>query len=141
MFIDSAKIYVRAGNGGNGMVSFHTAKYVPNGGPDGGSGGRVAVSSSMPMKTRRRCRISVSSANMQQKMARKWPAQHVRPCWRRFASAVPVGTIIKDAETGRILADFTEADQTAVIARGGRGGAGNALFATVSARRPISPGQ
>lgn len=137
MFIDSAKIYVRAGNGGNGMVSFHTAKYVPNGGPDGGSGGRggsVIFYADENKTTLQDFRFK-----------RKYAAEDGQKGGRRNMSGhagedlrlpVPVGTIIKDSETGRVLADFTEPDQTAVIARGGRGGAGNALFANSVRQAP-----
>lgn len=137
MFIDSAKIYVRAGNGGNGMVSFHTAKYVPNGGPDGGDGGRggsVIFYADENKTTLQDFRFK-----------RKYAAEDGQKGGRRNMSGhsgedlrlpVPVGTMIKDAETGRVLADLTEPGQIAVIAKGGRGGAGNVHFANSIRQAP-----
>ncbi len=137
MFIDSAKIYVRAGNGGNGMVSFHTAKYVPNGGPDGGDGGKggsVIFYADENKTTLQDFRFK-----------RKYVAEDGEKGGRRNMSGhggvdlrlpVPVGTLIKEVETGRTLADFTEAGQEVVIARGGRGGAGNVHFANSIRQAP-----
>lgn len=137
MFIDSAKIYVRAGNGGNGMVSFHTAKYVPNGGPDGGDGGRggsIIFYADENKTTLQDFRFK-----------RKYVAEDGEKGGRRNMSGhggtdlrlpVPVGTLIKDAETGRALADLTEAGQEVIIARGGRGGAGNVHFANSIRQAP-----
>lgn len=129
MFIDSAKIYVRAGDGGNGMVSFHTAKYVPNGGPDGGDGGRGGSVIFYADENK--------STLQDFRFKRKYAAENGEKGGRRkmyghsgtdLRLPVPVGTIIKDAETGRILADLAEPDQACVIARGGHGGKGNVHF-------------
>ena len=137
MFIDSAKIFVKAGNGGNGMVSFHTARYIPNGGPDGGDGGRggsVIFYASEGLSTLQDFRYK-----------RKYLAEDGDKGGRRNMSGrkgedlrikVPAGTLIKDAESGKILADLVEEGQEAVIAKGGRGGAGNAHFANSVRQAP-----
>ena len=137
MFIDSAKIHVRAGNGGNGMVSFHTAKYVPNGGPDGGDGGRggsIIFYADENKTTLQDFRFK-----------RKYVAEDGEKGGRRNMSGhsgedlrlpVPVGTIIKDTENDRILADLVEPGQEVVIARGGRGGAGNVRYANSIRQAP-----
>lgn len=137
MFIDSAKIYVRAGNGGNGMVSFHTAKYVPNGGPDGGDGGRggsIIFYADENKTTLQDFRFK-----------RKYVAEDGEKGGRRNMSGhsgsdlrlpVPVGTIIKDQESGQTLADLNEPGQEVVIARGGRGGAGNVHYANSIRQAP-----
>jgi GTP-binding protein len=137
MFIDSAKIYVRAGNGGNGMVSFHTAKYVPNGGPDGGDGGRggsIIFYADENKTTLQDFRFK-----------RKYVAEDGEKGGRRNMSGhsghdlrlpVPVGTIIKDTESGQIMTDLSEPGQEVVIARGGRGGAGNVHYANSIRQAP-----
>jgi GTP-binding protein len=137
MFIDSARIYVRAGNGGNGMVSFHTEKYVPNGGPDGGDGGRGGSVVFYADDNR--------STLQDFRFKRKYSAEDGekggrRKCYGKGGNdlvlPVPVGTIIKDADTGRVLADLTEPGQKAIIARGGRGGKGNIHFANSVRQAP-----
>ena len=137
MFIDEAKIQVRAGNGGNGMVSFHTAKYVPNGGPDGGDGGRggsVVFVADPGMNTLQAFRFKRKFvAEDGEKGGRRQQYGHSGPNLR---IAVPVGTVVRDQESGRILADFTEAGQEIVIAHGGRGGKGNIHFANSIRQAP-----
>ena len=137
MFIDSAKVYVRAGNGGNGMVSFHTEKYVPNGGPDGGDGGRGGSVVFYADENR--------STLQDFRFKRKYAAEDGekggrRKCYGKSGTdlilPVPVGTLIKDAETGRTLADLAEPGQQATIARGGRGGKGNIHFANSVRQAP-----
>ncbi len=137
MFIDSARIYVRAGNGGNGMVSFHTAKYVPNGGPDGGDGGRGGSviffaddnkSTLQDFRFKRKYVADDGEKGGRRKMYGHGGADLRLP--------VPVGTLIKDADTGRTLADLTEAGQSVVIAHGGRGGKGNIHFANSVRQAP-----
>jgi GTP-binding protein len=129
MFIDSAKIYVRAGKGGDGMVSFHTAKYVPNGGPDGGDGGRGGSIIFYADENK--------STLQDFRFKRKYVAEDGEKGGRRrcyghggetLRLPVPVGTIIKDADSGRTLADLNEAGQEVVIAKGGHGGKGNIHF-------------
>ncbi len=137
MFIDEAKISVRAGKGGDGMVSFHTAKYVPNGGPDGGDGGRggsVIFLADPGMNTLQNFRYK-----------RRFHADDGQNGGRKKMSGssgndlvikVPVGTMVKDLESGQTLADLTEAGQEVVIAHGGRGGKGNVHFANPIRQAP-----
>lgn len=137
MFIDSAKIFIKAGNGGNGRVSFHREKYVAAGGPDGGDGGRggsVIFVADEDMRTLADFRY-----------IRKYVAENGQDggaanCTGRSAGdlvvKVPPGTIIKDAESGRVIADLTEPGQSEVIAKGGKGGAGNQHFATPTRQVP-----
>lgn len=137
MFIDHARIYVRAGDGGAGMVSFRREKYIPNGGPDGGDGGKggdvVFVS------------VGNISTLQDFRFKRKFVAENGEGGGKRkrygkdgedLIIRVPVGTVIKDAESGDILADFTELDQTVIIAKGGRGGFGNPHFANSVRQAP-----
>lgn len=137
MFIDEAKIHVQAGNGGNGMVSFHTAKYVPNGGPDGGDGGRggsivfVADSGMNTLQDFRYQRRFIADDG--EKGGRRQKYGHGGKDMRIL---VPVGTVVRDQESGRILADFTEPGQEIVIAHGGRGGKGNIHFANSIRQAP-----
>lgn len=137
MFIDEARISVRAGKGGDGMVSFHTAKYVPNGGPDGGDGGRGGSvvfladpgrNTLQDFRFKRRFAAEDGEKGGRRKM--------YGAAGKNLEIAVPVGTVIKDAESGQVLADFTEAGQTAVIAHGGRGGKGNIHFANSIRQAP-----
>jgi len=137
MFIDSAKIYVKAGNGGNGMVSFRTARYVPNGGPDGGDGGRGGsiffwasdgLSTLQDFRYKRKYVAEDGASGGQNNMfGRSGEDLRIR---------VPVGTLIKDADSGRVLADLTETGQEAVIVKGGRGGKGNVHFANSVRQAP-----
>ena len=137
MFIDHAKIHVKAGDGGPGMVSFHTEKFVTNGGPDGGDGGKggdvvfVAVSRLSNLSSFRFKHKFVAedgAKGMNRKMYGKGGAD--------LEIAVPVGTVIKDVETDRILADMTEDGQRVVIARGGKGGLGNMHYANAVRQAP-----
>ena len=137
MFIDTAKIHVKAGNGGSGRVSFHREKYVAAGGPDGGDGGRGGDI------------IFIADSNISTLMdfryKRKYSAQNGEDggdsnCSGKSGESlvikIPVGTIVRDDETGRILADFTEAGEKRVIAKGGKGGKGNQHFATSTRQIP-----
>jgi GTPase len=137
MFIDSALIYVKAGDGGDGKVSFHTAKYIPNGGPDGGDGGRggsIIFTADGGLGTLQDFRYR-----------QKYLAQDGCPggSSNKFGKSgadlvirIPAGTLVKDAETGMTLADLTEPGQQIVIARGGRGGKGNVHFANSVRQAP-----
>lgn len=137
MFIDRARIRVRAGNGGNGAVSFHREKYIAAGGPDGGDGGHggdviFMVDEGLGTLIDFRYRKHFDAE----------PGQHggASNCSGRSGGdlivKVPQGTVVKDEETGRILADLMEKGQTAVIAKGGKGGAGNQHFATPTRQVP-----
>lgn len=137
MFIDSAKIFIKAGNGGNGSVSFHREKYVAAGGPDGGDGGKggdVVFIVEDGIRTLADFRYK--------KHYKAEPGQDggAANCTGRNGKdliiKVPPGTVVKDESTGRILADLTRQGQTAVIAKGGKGGKGNQHFATPTRQVP-----
>ncbi len=137
MFVDQARIFVKGGDGGNGAVAFRREKYVPQGGPSGGDGGRganVVFQADEGLRTL-----------MDFRYRRHYKGQrgeHGKGKNMHGASApdliikVPVGTVIKDAETGAVLADLVENGQTFIGAKGGRGGRGNARFATSTHRAP-----
>ncbi|MFR9067964.1 MAG: hypothetical protein ACLVJH_14910 [Faecalibacterium prausnitzii] len=135
-FIDIATIWLHAGKGGDGAVSFHREKFVAAGGPDGGDGGRGGDI------------IFVADDHLSTLMDFRYKRKYVAPeggkggaslCHGKNAEnlviKVPLGTVIKDAESGLVIADLS--DHTPVtIAKGGRGGYGNAHFATPPARSP-----
>ncbi len=137
MFVDEARIFVKAGDGGNGVCSFRREKYVPRGGPDGGDGGDggnvVLVATS-------RLRTLLDLRYQQHYQAQH--GGHGEGSNRHGRTApdvlimVPVGTAVKDDLTGEVLADLTTEGQTYVAARGGKGGRGNARFATSTNRVP-----
>nr|WP_297574172.1 GTPase ObgE [uncultured Peptostreptococcus sp.] len=137
MFIDKARIFVKAGNGGNGSVSFRREKYVPAGGPDGGDGGRGA-SIIMVADTGLRTLMDF-------KYKKKYSAQHGEDGSKKRRAgkngedlilSVPEGTIIRDEKTGLIIADLKKAGDQAVVARGGYGGKGNQHFANAVRQAP-----
>lgn len=136
-FIDEAKIYVKAGDGGRGCVSFRREKYVPKGGPDGGDGGKGG---DVIIRTSRGYRTLLHLKYNQHHVAKR--GAHGEGSNRTGRNAqdveimVPIGTVVKDAETDTVLADLVEEGQTFVIARGGLGGRGNARFATPTNRAP-----
>lgn len=144
MFIDEAVIYVKAGDGGNGCVAFRREKYVPRGGPSGGDGGRggdVFLVSSQHYNTLLHLRY-----NPEHRAERGRHGEGGNRTGRDGASVevpVPVGVLVYDADTGELLHDFTEPGQRFLAARGGRGGRGNARFATSThqAPREHEPGQ
>jgi GTPase len=131
MFIDEAKIRVKAGDGGNGCMAFRREKFVPRGGPsggDGGKGGDIVMESSERHNTLVHFRF-----NPEHKAERGRHGEGANKTGRDGADVVlkvPVGTIVYDDESGEKAFEFTNADQKFVIARGGRGGRGNARFAT-----------
>ena len=137
MFIDYAKIFVQAGQGGSGCVSFHRAKFVDKGGPDGGDGGRGG---SIIIKTNRHLRTLQDYTYRKQYKAQR--GQHGMGSNRHGKSGkditleVPLGTLIKDAENGEFIADLISDNQECIVARGGRGGKGNARFATPTHQSP-----
>jgi GTP-binding protein len=137
MFVDEAIIYVKGGDGGNGCVAFLREKYVPKGGPaggDGGKGGDVVLYVDPHLNTLYRF--------TRERHFRAPRGQHGRGKNQHGANGadlrvpVPPGTIVRDAATGQVLADLTEPGQEVVVARGGRGGRGNARFATPSNQAP-----
>ena len=137
MFIDEVRILVKAGDGGNGCMAFRREKYVPHGGPSGGDGGRggdVVLVADPHENTLLRYRF-----NPEHKAER---GRHGEGSNRTGAEGhsiqldVPVGTVVYDESTGQRLCDFTEPGQSLTVARGGRGGKGNARFATSTHQAP-----
>ncbi|MFI5322749.1 MAG: GTPase ObgE [Thermodesulfobacteriota bacterium] len=136
-FIDEAKIYVKSGAGGRGCVSFRREKYVPRGGPnggDGGNGGDVVIitnenmSSLLDHKYKQHYRAKRGEHG-------KGKDMHGRNAENLYIP-VPLGTIVRDFNTGETLGDLTEEGETALVAKGGRGGKGNARFATSTNQAP-----
>jgi len=137
MFIDETTIRVKAGDGGNGCMAFRREKYVPRGGPsggDGGKGGDVTMESSERHNTLVHFRF-----NPEHKAERGRHGEGSNKTGRDgegILLKVPVGTIVYDADTGEKVHDFSGPDERVVIARGGRGGRGNAQFATSTHQAP-----
>ena len=136
MFVDIAKIFVKAGNGGNGAVSFHREKYVAAGGPDGGDGGRggdviFRVDDSLSTLADFRYKRKYLAENGQNGGASRCSGKKGAP----LIIDVPRGTVVKEANTGRIIADISD-DEPVVIAKGGNGGWGNQHFATSTRQVP-----
>jgi GTP-binding protein len=137
MFIDEAKIRVKAGDGGNGCMAFRREKFVPRGGPsggDGGKGGDVWMESSERHNTLVHFRF-----NPEYKAERGRHGEGAKKTGRDggdIVLKVPVGTILYDEDTGEIVHDFAHPDDRIVICRGGRGGRGNAQFATSTHQAP-----
>lgn len=143
-FVDSVKIYVKAGDGGRGCVSFRREKYVPRGGPDGGDGGKggdVIIKASLKLRT--------LVDHKYQKTYKAQRGEHGKGSNMKGKDAealiikVPVGTVVKDAETGETLSDLDKEGVEIIVARGGRGGLGNAHFATPTNQAPkyAQPGE
>lgn len=137
MFYDYAKVHVKAGDGGNGIVAWRREKYVPMGGPaggDGGDGGSIILEADNNLRT-----LIDFRYNTHYKAER---GQHGQGSSMHGRSAddkllrVPVGTVVRDAETQQILADLTSAGQRVVVAKGGRGGRGNTHFVSSTHRSP-----
>ncbi len=144
MFADRAKIIIRSGNGGNGHVSFRREKYVPNGGPDGGDGGKggdviFAVDSGMNTLVNFRHKRKFAAENGEEGGKRRCHGKDGAD----IVLTVPKGTVIKEAESGRVIADMSGDTQRQVILKGGRGGRGNMNFATPTMQAPkyAQPGQ
>ncbi len=137
MFIDQATIRVKAGRGGNGVVSFRREKFVPKGGPDGGNGGgggSVVLRADRQLSTLLdfRYRRSVSAGDGGHGMG----ALKTGKKGADVVLRVPAGTVVRDAGSGEVLADLVKDGDEIVVARGGRGGRGNAEFATPSNQAP-----
>ena len=131
MFLDTAKISVQAGRGGDGMVAFRREKYVPNGGPwggDGGKGGSVIFKVDEGLRTLMDFRYNrkFKAKNGEKGMTK---GMHGRGAEDLIVS-IPPGTTVRDAETGKVITDMVEDGQEFVVAHGGRGGRGNIRFAT-----------
>ncbi|GLC32214.1 GTPase ObgE [Clostridium omnivorum] len=137
MFIDTAKIFAKSGDGGNGAISFRREKYVPLGGPDGGDGGRGGDV------------ILIADPNMTTLLDFTYKKKYVAErgtngsgskCYGKDGETlyikVPMGTIIRDVETDKIMADLSHPNDKYVVARGGKGGKGNAKFTTPTRQAP-----
>ncbi len=137
MFVDSVRIVVKGGSGGNGVISFRREKYVPRGGPDGGDGGKggdVIVVADPQLSTL----IDLAGG-------KRFAAQNGAPGEANnrqgkdgsdLVIRVPVGTVIRDASTARVIADLSKAQSSVVAAKGGQGGRGNAKFANPRRQAP-----
>jgi GTPase len=137
MFIDRVKIEVVAGGGGNGCVSFRREKHVPRGGPDGGDGGdggNVILEANKHLRTL--LDFKFKSSFTAQKGEHGKGKNMAGRGGEDIVLQVPMGTLVKDAETQEILCDLVSAGQTLVVAKAGRGGKGNARFATATDRAP-----
>lgn len=137
MFIDKCKIFVKAGDGGDGCISFHREKFVPLGGPDGGDGGKggdVIVKAWATLRTLHDLKIRphYKAKNGKHGLGDNKYGKSSPPLF----IYVPVGTVIQRADSGKIIADLVQDGQEIIIARGGRGGRGNAKFKTATRRAP-----
>ena len=137
MFLDKATIYIKAGNGGNGKVSFHREKYVPCGGPDGGDGGKggdiifqadASLTTLIDFRYRAHYRAENGANGDGNNIFGK--------SGKSIVIKVPCGTVIRDAETDKVLADMFEDGEQVVVLKGGKGGKGNVRFATPTRRSP-----
>jgi GTPase len=131
MFVDQVKVFVKAGDGGNGLVAYRREKYIPLGGPaggDGGNGGDVifkvdeGLNTLMDFRYQRHFKAKRGENGMSKGQHGKNSEPLILP--------VPPGTLVRDEDTGEVIADLTKHEQEAVIAKGGRGGRGNSRFAT-----------
>ncbi len=141
-FVDEAKFFVKAGDGGNGCISFRREKFVPKGGPDGGDGGRggsviMVASGRLNSLIDFRFRSHFIAENGTGGKGKK---QHGRKGSDLFVY-VPVGSIIKDAETDEVITDLAHEGDQIVVAKGGRGGGGNVHYATSTNRAPRRAGK
>jgi GTPase len=136
-FFDEAKIFVRSGDGGNGCVSFRRERFKPWGGPDGGDGGKggdVRITATCQYQT-----LEDFHFHSHYKAPKGAHGQGNDKNGRKGQDLrlyVPLGTLIREAESGQVLADLTSEGQTLIVAQGGRGGKGNAHFATSTHRSP-----
>ena len=137
MFIDTAKIFVKSGDGGHGCISFRREKYVPLGGPDGGDGGRVG---DVVFKVDTNITTLLDFKYKKKFVADKGTNGEGSKCYGKDGSKliikVPMGTIIRDIETNKIMADLSHSDDEFVVCRGGKGGKGNVKFATPTRQAP-----
>lgn len=137
MFLDYVKIFIKAGNGGNGKISFHREKFVPNGGPDGGDGGNGGDV------------VFVADKNLNTlidfKFQKFYRAQNggdgeAKNCTGKTAPPliikVPAGTVVRDTQSGKVVADLFDDGESVVLLKGGRGGKGNNRFAHANRQAP-----
>ena len=137
MFIDKVELHVKAGKGGNGAIAFHREKFVDRGGPSGGDGGRGG---SIYFVSKSGLTTLIDFKYMHKINGNDGENGQGEKCYGKGGEDiyidVPVGTVVKEKETGRVLADFTEPNQTIVIAKGGKGGKGNVKFANSKNQTP-----
>ena len=144
MFADRAKIYVRSGKGGDGHVSFRREKYVPNGGPDGGDGGRGG---DVIFEVDEGLNTLVDFRHIRKYAAQDGQNGGKRNCRGKdgqdIVIKVPEGTVIKEAQSGKVIADMSGENKKTVLLKGGRGGNGNQHYATSTMQAPkyAQPGQ
>ncbi|HEX6179456.1 MAG TPA: GTPase ObgE, partial [Thermoanaerobaculia bacterium] len=136
-FIDQATIRVKAGDGGNGCVAFRREKFVPKGGPsggDGGAGGSVVIVASRRLNTLYHLTFKreINAGRGEHGMGSNCSGQHGGDS----TIELPVGSVVRDKNTGEVIADLTEDGQRIVVAKGGRGGLGNQHFATATRQAP-----
>lgn len=137
MFTDKAKIFIKAGKGGNGAISFRREKYVAAGGPDGGDGGKggsvvFRVDPGMTTLTDFRYKRKYAAANGDDGSGKRQKGK----TGEDIIINVPMGTVVRDAESNRILADLSVPGKDVILARGGNGGWGNSHFATAVRQTP-----
>lgn len=137
MFFDTAKIYTKAGDGGNGVVSFHREKYVAAGGPDGGDGGKggnivFVVDESMSTLAAFRYKRKFVAENGEDGKSSNGSGKNTSD----LIIKIPAGTLIRNAQTGRLIADMSPPNTEQIILKGGNGGWGNAHFATPTRQVP-----
>src|SRR5260221_3655340 len=137
MFFDEAKIYVKSGDGGNGLMHFHREKYRPRGGPDGGDGGRggdVILVATPNVNTlvgfSRKHRFIATDGG------KGGPSDRTGASASAVRISVPPGTVVRDEATDSTLADLLEPGQEVIVAKGGRGGRGNGRFAYRTKQTP-----
>jgi GTP-binding protein len=137
MFIDTAKVFVKSGDGGNGAITFRREKYVPLGGPDGGDGGKggsiifrvdTGITTLLDFKYKKRF--------VAEEGEKGWGSKCYGKDGENLIIKVPMGTIIREAETNKIIADLSHKDQELVLLKGGKGGKGNVKFATATKQAP-----
>ncbi len=144
MFADSAKIFIKSGKGGDGHVSFRRELYVPNGGPDGGDGGRGG---DVIFQVDKGKNTLVDFRHVRKYIAKDGQEGGKKRCHGKSGKdlvlKVPEGTIIKEAESGKVIADMSGENSRQVILKGGRGGQGNMHYATATMQAPkyAQPGQ
>jgi GTP-binding protein len=136
-FVDRAVIRLKAGDGGNGCVSFHREKFVINGGPDGGDGGKggdiiLLVDHNLHTLMDFRYKVKYQAENGAQGMS----ARRTGKSGQDLVIKVPAGTVVREKESGAVVADMFEAGRERVLLHGGRGGHGNARFATPTRQAP-----
>src|SRR2546422_4934279 len=147
MFIDEVKIYVKAGDGGNGCMAFRREKYVPHGGPSGGDGGRGGdVYLVAPPHQNTLLHFRFNPEHKAERGRHGEGSNRTGHEGKSIDVETPVGTVVYDADTGEKVHDFTSPGERFLVARGGRGGRGNARFATATHQAPTehtpgSPGE